>query len=279
VVGRTPAGDLFSSLGAIRLTPPSPGSRPYRPPKPLAVRAFDRYFRSQLARHFATTRLSSVSEADRWDRSIPTLFIANHTSWWDGLLAFVVGRELGLRVHILMDAANLERYGAFRLAGAVPIRRGSPREAHEDLAAARACLHAKAGLWIFPQGARRPQAERPARLERGAAALALGHDGPLRVCPVALRYVYLGEQLPEAFAWLGQPRLVEPGDYASRRQIAPVLERDLLAAIDGLDGLLRTESVGAFRTIVAGPLSINKRMDRFRHAVGLLRGPFEARNG
>jgi hypothetical protein len=278
-VGRTPAGDLFLSLGAIRLNLRPLGSRPYRPPRPLAVRAFDRYFRSQLAKHFATTRLASTSDADCWDRSVPTLFIANHTSWWDGLLAFVVGRELGLRVHILMDAANLERYGAFRLAGALPIRRSSPRAAYEDLAAARDCLRANAGLWIFPQGARRPQAERPARLERGAAALALGHDGHVRVCPVAFRYVHLGEQLPEAFAWLGQSRLVGPGEYASRRQMAPVLERDLLAAIDALDGLLRTETVGAFRTIVAGPLSINKRMDRFRHALGLLRGPFEARNG
>jgi hypothetical protein len=89
----------------------------------------------------------------------------------------------------------------------------------------------------------------------------------------------LSEQLPEAFAWLGQPLLVEPGDYGSRRALAPVVEGALLTALDTLDGLLRTESVGAFRTIVAGPLSINKRMDRLRHAVGLLRGPFEARNG
>jgi len=30
---------------------------------------------------------------------------------------------------------------------------------------------------------------------------------------------------------------------------------------------------------VTGKLSINKRMDRVRHSLGLLRGPFEARNG
>jgi hypothetical protein len=96
---------------------------------------------------------------------------------------------------------------------------------------------------------------------------------------VALRYAYLGEQLPEAFAWLGQPRIVGPREYGLRRELAPVLEQDLLGALDALDGLLRTESLGAFRTIVAGPLSINKRMDWLRHALGLLRGPFEARNG
>jgi hypothetical protein len=241
------------------------------------VRAFDRYVRSHLAKHFATTRLASVTDAGRWDLSIPTLLLANHTSWWDGLLAFVVGRDLGLRVHILMEAANLERYRAFRLAGALPLRRGSLRGAYHDLHAAGAFLIPGAGLWLFPQGARRPQGERP-RLERGAAELAIAH-APLRVCCAAFRYLYLGEQLPEAFGLLGQPRLIEPGQYSRRREIAPVLEEDLLAALDAADALLRTESVGAFRTIVQGRLSINKRMDRLRHAVGLLPGPFEARNG
>ena len=278
-MGRTSRRVQPSSLGAIRLSHRPPGSQSCRPPNALAVWAFDRYFRSQLGKHFATTRLASVSDAARWDRAVPTLFVANHTSWWDGLLAFVVTRELGLRGHILMDAANLERYAAFGSAGAVPVRRSSPRAAYDDLRAARSCLEAGAALWIFPQGARRPQAERPERLGRGAAGLVRGHDRPVRVCPVALRYTHLGEQLPEAFAWLGQPRTVGPGEYGSRRRLAPVIEQDLLGALDALDGLLRTESLGAFRTIVAGPLSINKRMDRVRHALGLLRGPFEARNG
>jgi 1-acyl-sn-glycerol-3-phosphate acyltransferase len=261
------------------LSPRPSADRPYRPPRPLAVRAFDGYFRSQLARHFATTRLASLSDAGRWDRSIPTLLIANHTSWWDGLLAFVTGRELGLTAHMLMEASSLRRYRAFSLAGAVPIRRGALRGAYEDLMAARACLRPGGGLWIFPQGARRPAGERPTRLERGAAELALAHGGPVRVCPVAFRYAHLSEQLPEAFALVGQAWLLEPGRYAGRRELVPVFERDLLGTVDALDGALRTESLAAFRTIVAGRLSINKRMDRLRHAVGLLRGPFEARNG
>jgi acyltransferase-like protein len=248
-----------------------------KPPRLLVVRAFDRYFRAQLAKHFATTRLASLTDAGRWDLSIPTLLLANHTNWWDGLLAFVVGRELGLRVHILMDAANLERYRAFRLAGALPLRRGSLKGAYRDLQAAGANLVPGAGLWLFPQGARRPQGERP-RIERGAAELAIAR-APLRVCCAAFRYLHFGEQLPEAFAFLGEPRLIQHGQYHSRREAAPVLERDLLAALDAADALLRTESVGGFRTVVQGRLSINKRMDRLRHAVGLLPGPFEARNG
>ena len=38
-------------------------------------------------------------------------------------------------------------------------------------------------------------------------------------------------------------------------------------------------AVGECRILVRGRLSINKRMDRVRHATGLLGGPFEERNG
>ena len=89
---------------------------------------------------------------------MPTLFVANHTNWWDGFFAFLLGRELGLTFHILMDAAELARYRAFRWVGVLPLRRGELRGAYEDLAGAGACLRRGAGLWIFPQGERRPRA-------------------------------------------------------------------------------------------------------------------------
>jgi hypothetical protein len=59
----------------------------------------------------------------------------------------------------------------------------------------------------------------------------------------------------------------------------PLLERNLLGAMDALDAVLLTERLGGFATIVEGRLSINKRIDRLRHAVGFLRGRFEPRNG
>src|SRR6266542_809 len=75
--------------------------------------------------------------------------IANHSNWWDGFFAFLVGRELGLTSHLLMDAESLGRYPVFRLAGALP---GS---------GSRACLKPGAALWVFPPGARRPQGSGP----------------------------------------------------------------------------------------------------------------------
>ena len=206
--------------------------------------------------------------------------MANHTNWWDGILAFLLSRELGIGFHILMDAAELGRYRAFRWIGVLPLRRKALKGAYADLAAARRCLRPAAGLWIFPQGSRRPQGERPSRLARGAAHLAIAHGGAVRLAPVAFRYVFVSEQRPEAFALVGQPQLIQPGAAgADRHELTGAIERALLATLDALDSRLDEEAHGSFRTLVAGRLSVNKRMDRFRHAVGLLRGPFEARNG
>jgi 1-acyl-sn-glycerol-3-phosphate acyltransferase len=266
------------AIGAVRLSAEG-YLRAYVPPRPLAIWAFARYFRAQLARGFASVRWASLTDTARWDLDVPTLLVANHTNWWDGIVAFVLTRELGLTFHILMDAAQLDRYRMFRAIGVLPLRRRERRGAYADLAAAGTCLRQGAGLWIFPQGERRPQGERPARFTRGAAQLAIAHARPVRIVPVAFRYPFVGEQLPEAFVLVGQPRTFEPSPSAARRPLTTLIERDTVATLDALDALLAQEAHGSFRTLVAGKLSVNKRMDRFRHAVGLLRGPFEARNG
>jgi len=64
-----------------------------------------------------------------------------------------------------------------------------------------------------------------------------------------------------------------------RRVLMQRIAARLEDTLDALDGLVAHERLEAFRPLAAGGLSVNKRLDRFRHAVGLLRGPFEARNG
>jgi hypothetical protein len=257
----------------------SPGPAPYRPPRPLAVWAFDHYFKNIFAKQFQTTRLGSVTDVGAWDRQVPTLCVVNHTNWWDGFYCWVATRALGLQPHVLMEAKNLARYKPFTWIGTLPMRRDSARGAWEDLQSARSCLLPGNCLWIFPQGQRRPAWERPTNLERGAAELAIGCTAPVRLVPVALRYTFLGEQNPEAFALMGQPWILTPGTYTDRRSLMARLGDELCATVDLLDDRLLAESLDDFRILVHGRLSINKRMDRVRHATGMLEGEFEARNG
>jgi chlorobactene lauroyltransferase len=178
-----------------------------------------------------------------------------------------------------MEAAHLARYKVFLRVGALPLRRGRPRQAYADLSAASGYLQPRAGLWVFPQGERRPPRAPVERCERGAAHLILRAGRALRVCPVAFRYTFLGEQLPEAFVFLGDEWRVTPGAFTGREPLMAELEGRLGATVAELDGSVDQERLDRFQPLAQGTLSVNKRLDRFRHALGVLRGPFEARNG
>lgn len=260
------------------MTPPA-GDEGYRPPRPLASWAFRRYFRNIAAKQFTSVRLASLDDPTRWDREVPTLFMGNHTTWWDGIIAWLLLVELGLRPHILMEAVNLERYSAFKWIGTIPVRRDSPRGAYEDLQRALMYLRPGTGLWIFPQGHRKPVLQRPVALERGAAQLALSAGRRIRIVPVAFRYPFLSEQLPEGFVLVGEPWFHEPGGAADRRTLSARFGERLAATVDALDARLAREDMAGFRPFIAGKPSINKRMDLVRHRLGLLRGDFEERNG
>jgi hypothetical protein len=180
-----------------------------------------------------------------------------------------------------MEARHLERYRTFLRLGALPLRRNDPRAAYADLTAAVSYLRSGTGLWVFPQGERRPAAEPVGRCERGAAHLAHRLAAPVRFCPVAFQYAYVGEQLPEAFVLVGDAWVHSPAETGrgARAALMATVEGRLAAAVESLAGLVSREELGAFEPLARGRLSVNKRLDRLRHAVGFLGGRYEARNG
>lgn len=182
---------------------------------------------------------------------------------------------MGLDFHILMEAQNLDRYWMFKWIGALPMHRDNRKAAYRDLGSAGGLLGTPGkSLWIFPQGSRRPADEPIAGTEHGAAHIALEHHHA--ILPVAFRYRFLGEQLPEAFIELGAS--FHPTS-ADRRTAAMEIESRMQLTLDALDERLRTEQLDGFNLLLQGQLSINKRLDRVRHAAGTIDGEFERRNG
>lgn len=268
--------------GTDRLTERIPDIRWPAPPSPAAAWAFDRYLRRLAGRHLAGCWWRRTGEVGDLARG-PVLAVANHTNWWDGFLACLLTRRLGLRFQILMEARHLLRYRTFLRVGALPIRRGQPRDARRDLESSRRSLVPGTALWIFPQGSRRPAAEPIGTLEEGAGHLLATATEPVTVLPVAFRYAYRGEQLPEAFVSVGPAWTVAAAAAAEMRPRRRAITQDIAgrmrATIADLDARIATEDVAGFAPLVPGRLSINKRLDRLRHALGMLDGPFTPRNG
>lgn len=243
----------------------------------MATRGFAWYLDRLARRTFASVRWRSDSDWRDWDPTIPTLVVANHTSWWDGFISHQVTVAMGHAFRILMQADNLARYRFFRRVGAMPIERRSATQAMRDLDAAATALVPGTMFWIYPQGARRPAGEPVGALESGAAWLINRHARPLRVVPVAFRYPFVSEQHPEAMISLGVPWMTD-GTQVPRSEITDHLATMLTTTVADLDARVAGESFDEFASLIAGTGSINNRLDRVRHALGLLPG-YQARNG
>ncbi len=250
---------------------------PLPPPGPFAVRAFERYVAGLARKTFASVRWHALDEWTAWP-PLPILVVANHTNWWDGFLSSPLSTAMGHHFRILMEARNLARYKIFLRIGALPIERRSSMQAVRDLARATACLAPGTMMWIYPQGERSPAAAPIADLERGAAWMIERHGGPIRVLPVAFRYPFLGEQLPEGFILAGNSWVEQPGDGMVRSALHARITDGLRATIAALDARLVAESLDDFSTLIAGRPSINTRLDAVRHKLGLL-DDYDRRNG
>ncbi len=148
--------------------------------------------------------------------------VANHHSWWDGYLAFLLARRLGRPLTVLMDREQLARFPFFRAHGAIA--------AHEVRRALRR-LEAGHLVVVFPEGRLRA-AGAPGELAPGAAYLSRRSGCP--VVPVALRVVLRGGERPEAFVRVG--RALPPGSDPPDAEV----ERTLAAVVARLDADLGT---------------------------------------
>lgn len=102
-----------------------------------------------------------------------TVWYMNHYTWWDALIPFLLNEKLHKQnIRAIMDEVQVRKHPFFRKLGAFSIDRSNPRNAVNALRyAADSLTQERVGLYIFPQGAIRPELERPIQFESGLAWL------------------------------------------------------------------------------------------------------------
>jgi 1-acyl-sn-glycerol-3-phosphate acyltransferase len=105
------------------------------------------------------------------------LYIANHSSWWDGLLIH----------YIMMDEAQLKSRKLFSKLGAFSIDKSSPKRSLQALQYAAEKLKEGHSVWIFPQGDIHHLESRPLVFESGFAHVLHLYSQAV-VCPVTFYY-------------------------------------------------------------------------------------------
>jgi 1-acyl-sn-glycerol-3-phosphate acyltransferase len=163
------------------------------------------YNRNLLRRKFHSFQISSSEILKEKDVDAPTIIYANHSSWWDGLVAFQISRVLKMDSFVMMEEKHLKRLFLFRKLGAFSVVREKPFEAIKSINYAVKLLKEKRGraLWIFPQGEIVPNDLRPIRFYKGLSKI-IEKLGKCVVIPAAFRYEFSGEYKPEIFVRIGE---------------------------------------------------------------------------
>ncbi|WP_379130002.1 lysophospholipid acyltransferase family protein [Paenibacillus sp. sgz500958] len=135
----------------------------------------------------------------------PLLYIMNHSSWWDGLLAYHAVRTLTSSEHyFMMEEEQLRKYTFFRKLGAYSIDRSSTRDIQTSLRYTANLLRNGGSVWMYPEGEIRLLEHRPLSLKMGVGVV-------LRLCPdaavvpVTLYHGLFRHPKPEAVLLAGEP--------------------------------------------------------------------------
>jgi chlorobactene lauroyltransferase len=233
--------------------------------------------RSSLRRMFVRVRLRVAGDDPR-AAGMPLVAVANHPSWWDGYLALLLSRHFGLRRYLMMEAAQLRRYGFFAWAGCFGIERDDPRDVARAVGYAANLLtkERQSLLWMFPQASIVPSDRRPVVMHGGAAHIvrrAATDDRSVGVLPVAWQLAFRGEQHPEVFIRTGA---ITQFDRENSRDIAEVsarIRQTLTETMDALRDDLMNETLHEYRVILRGQRGVNDRFDALLHRNRLVPDP------
>jgi 1-acyl-sn-glycerol-3-phosphate acyltransferase len=200
-------------------------------------RLFAFYNRNLLRRRFHSLKVGNLERllGRHPRRKIPLLIYANHSSWWDGLVAFEISRLSGLDAFVMMEEKHLKKLFLFRRLGAFSIVRENPRQAAVSISYAADLLGqgTNRALWIFPQGEIRRQDARPLGFYHGAARI-IEKLEKCEALPLAIRFEFTGEFKPEIFARIGAPEALEPDENFNAKQLTKRLETNLTQLLDVL---------------------------------------------
>ncbi|MBL8192323.1 MAG: lysophospholipid acyltransferase family protein [Blastocatellia bacterium] len=233
-------------------------------------RVFALVNRGMLKRHFHQIWTVGFENLRNINPQYPVIFYANHSNWWDGLIAFYLTRDLlKFDGYLMMMAKQLRKYSFFRWIGAFSIDRQSPISAYRSLEYAANLLNSSnkktCAVWIFPQGELLPNDIRPIKFLRGLVWL-IKHVPQVQLVAVTFRYEFLNEQLPEVFISFNQPTQILNLDQAKTLNLE--LQTSLTNQLEALKADIINQKTQHYKAILKGKLSLNIMYEKFRQLIG-----------
>lgn len=213
---------------------------------PLFEFFFEVYLNPSIRRSFANVWGQDITPPP----SQPVIFIANHSSWWDGLLFFFLNRSVWRHdIHMMMDEKGLKRYGFFRYLGAFSINRSKPKDILASLQYAEQLLKKGKTVVLFPQGDEFHQEIRPLGFSAGIAFL-MERCPDIPVIPISFYYSFRHERKPEVWMHQGKPFHYADVPGTVRKKKTEAIEAAITEQLDHLKHQVMAEEISAFRNLM-----------------------------
>jgi chlorobactene lauroyltransferase len=223
------------------------------------------YFRWLAKGSFHTLTARGLANLRQLPKDRPILLFCNHTNWWDGLIVYLLTRQMPHKAgYCMMEEKQLKHYRFFTWLGAFSVDLSNPLRSAVALRYAQRLLQRnETAIWIFPQGKLCRPSE-PIEIKPGTDYLAKNSPHALLV-PVAIRYEFFRDDRPNVLIEIGRPfPAIECGEGRIAQECNDVCARVSLAATE--------QDLTGFDALALPRMTINKRWEWIKlAATGRLR--------
>ncbi|MGP4062242.1 lysophospholipid acyltransferase family protein [Halobacillus sp. H74] len=210
--------------------------------RPMVEWGFTRFNRLFLKAHFANIQVEGPS-------SIPskrTLFLINHSTWWDSLIIFHLNDKfVRSDGYGMMHEEGIRRFPFFRSIGAYSVNASDRRHLLKSLRYSLELLQRGSTVWIFPQGEEQHLEKRPLQFFSGVSYLAEKCPS-IDVVPVSLYYSLEHTRKPNAYIKIGDPLDKDSYAHLDRKSITEHFEMKMTDQMDELKKKVINEQHDAF---------------------------------
>jgi 1-acyl-sn-glycerol-3-phosphate acyltransferase len=212
------------------------------------------YFRRLTRRRFHTIAIRGVEYLRQLPDDRPILLFCNHTNWWDGLIVYLLTRQMSHKAtYCMMEEKQLKHYRFFTWLGAFSVDLSSPLRSAVSLRYAQRLLQKKdTAIWIFPQG-KLSRPSDPVEIRPGTDYLAKNSPHALLV-PVAMRYEFFREDRPNVLIEVGSP-------FAAVDSSESRIEAECNAVYARLGHSAADQDLTGFKPLFHPRMTINKRWE------------------
>ena len=214
-------------------------------------RLFAVYNTNLLKRRFQSFQVKGLQTLLNKNPKLPLIIYCNHSSWWDGLVAFQISRQAGLNAFVMMEEKQLKNLFLFRLLGAFSVVRENPRAAMKSIRYAVKILKSapENSLWIFPQGEILPNDLRPLLFFDGLAKI-IEKVVECSAVSLSIRYEFMGEFKPHVFVQIGEPEIFTGGELPDTKTMTESLSRKLTDNLDLLKRDIINQNFNGFINLI-----------------------------